>query len=86
MLFVFFFFFFFFHCGPCSSPFFLFFSVCKLSTTTGVPLFCGFNRRSDAQFLDLKKRVEQVSKFFGVSFFKKNLQGRARTHHGTKCV
>ncbi len=28
--------------------------VCKLSTQTGVPLFCGFNRRSDVQFLDLK--------------------------------
>lgn len=33
-------------------------AVCKLSTETGVPLFCGFNRRSDAQFLDLKRRVD----------------------------
>ena len=32
--------------------------VCKLSTSTGVPLFCGFNRRSDTQFLDLKQRVD----------------------------
>jgi myo-inositol 2-dehydrogenase/D-chiro-inositol 1-dehydrogenase len=32
--------------------------VCKLSTQTGVPLFCGFNRRSDEQFLDLKRRID----------------------------
>lgn len=33
--------------------------VCRLSTSLNVPLFCGFNRRSDAQFLDLKTRVDQ---------------------------
>jgi len=32
--------------------------VCELSTKLGVPLFCGFNRRSDTQFLDLKRRVD----------------------------
>lgn len=32
--------------------------VCKLSSEVGVPLFCGFNRRSDTQFLDLKRRVD----------------------------
>jgi len=32
--------------------------VCKLSTEKGVPLFCGFNRRSDTHFLDLKRRVD----------------------------
>jgi len=32
--------------------------VCKLSTEVGVPLFCGFNRRSDTQFLDIKRRVD----------------------------
>jgi len=32
--------------------------VCKLSMTSGIPLFCGFNRRSDVQFLDLKRRVD----------------------------
>jgi len=32
--------------------------VCKLSTSLNVPLFCGFNRRSDTQFLDLKTRVD----------------------------
>jgi len=33
--------------------------VCNLSTECGVPLFCGFNRRSDSHFLDLKKRVDR---------------------------
>jgi myo-inositol 2-dehydrogenase/D-chiro-inositol 1-dehydrogenase len=32
--------------------------VCKLSTELQVPLFCGFNRRSDSQFLDLKQKVD----------------------------
>ena len=32
--------------------------VCKLSTQLGIPLLCGFNRRSDSQFLDLKRRVD----------------------------
>ena len=32
--------------------------VCNLSTKLGVPLLCGFNRRSDSQFLDLKRRVD----------------------------
>lgn len=32
--------------------------VCQLSTKVGVPLFCGFNRRSDSQYLDLKRRVD----------------------------
>jgi myo-inositol 2-dehydrogenase/D-chiro-inositol 1-dehydrogenase len=32
--------------------------VCKLASEVGVPLFCGFNRRSDTQFLDLKRRVD----------------------------
>jgi myo-inositol 2-dehydrogenase/D-chiro-inositol 1-dehydrogenase len=32
--------------------------VCNLSTELNVPLFCGFNRRSDKQFLDLKNRVD----------------------------
>ena len=34
-------------------------AVCKLSMETGVTLFCGFNRRSDTQFLDLKRRVDE---------------------------
>lgn len=32
--------------------------MCKLSTELNVPLFCGFNHRSDSQFLDLKRKVE----------------------------
>lgn len=32
--------------------------VCQMSTKVGVPLFCGFNRRSDSHFLELKKRVD----------------------------
>ena len=34
-------------------------AVCKESMETGVPLFCGFNRRSDSQFIDLKRRVDE---------------------------
>jgi myo-inositol 2-dehydrogenase/D-chiro-inositol 1-dehydrogenase len=32
--------------------------VCKLSTELNVPLFCGFHRRLDSQFMDLKKKVD----------------------------
>lgn len=33
-------------------------AVCQESTEVGVPLLCGFNRRFDAQFLEMKNRLQ----------------------------